>query len=86
MMHLDDLPNPTDQAAIWAFAMSFNGYEHFGSLEAAAAAARERSRSSVADLRNELFFAARASRHGGNELYVQRYAELLPQFRQLLGA
>jgi hypothetical protein len=86
MMHLDDLPNPTDQAAIWAFAMSFNGYEHFGSLEAAAAAARERSRSSEADLRNELFFAARASRHGGNELYVQRYAELLPQFRHLLGA
>ena len=56
---LDDLPADDDKAAIWTFAMSFNGYEEYGSFEAAAAAARERGRESVAALRNELFVAAR---------------------------
>lgn len=85
-LSLDDLPAVDDKASIWAFAMSFNGYEEYGSFEAAAAAARERDRASVAALRNELFVAARASRHAGNELYAQRYAELLPIFQQLLAA
>jgi len=80
----EDLPSPNDKAAIWAFAMSFNSYDQYGSLESAAVAARERRRSSVAELRNELFMAARASRHGDSEVYVQRYEELLPLFRRLL--
>lgn len=82
---LATLPDSTDPKAVFAFAMTFNGYEHFGSNEAAFAAARERRRSSLEDVRNELFLAARASRHGGNDDYLDRYRELLPVFRRLLG-
>ena len=80
------LPNPTDRQAVFTFAMEFNGYEYFGSSEAAFAAARERRRSTLEDVRNELFLAARASRHGGNEDYLDRYRELLPIIQRLLAA
>ncbi|MET3442951.1 hypothetical protein ABIC94_003740 [Variovorax paradoxus] len=83
---LSALPDPTDRQAVFAFAMTFNGYEHFGSSEAAFAAARERRRSSLVDVRNELFLAARASRHGDNDDYLERYRELLPVFQRLLAA
>ena len=83
---LSALPDPTDRQAVFAFAMTFNGYEHFGSSEAALAAARERRRSSLVDVRNELFLAARASRHGDNDDYLERYRELLPVFQRLLAA
>ena len=53
---LTDLPSPDDKQAIFAFAMSFNGYEEYGSFEGAAAAAREQKRSSLTEVRNELFF------------------------------
>lgn len=53
-LNLHDLPAVDDKAAIWAFAMSFHGYEAYGSFEAAAVASKERSRDSVAALRNEL--------------------------------
>ena len=62
--------------------MTFNGYDHYGSLEASAEAARERRRQNLDDLRNELFFSARASRHGGDDEYLQVYSDLLPLFRQ----
>lgn len=80
-----DLPDPSDAKAVFSFAMSFNGYEAFGSLEACSKAAREKSRLSVKDLRNELFFAARASRHSDSDAFLRIYAELLPLFRKLLG-
>lgn len=80
------LPDPTDRQAVFAFAMAFNGYEHFGSSEAAFAAARERRRSSLEEVRNELFLAARASRHGDGDGYLERYRELLPIIQRLLGA
>jgi hypothetical protein len=84
-LKLADLPSPDDEQAVFAFAMSFNGYEEFGSLQAAATAAREQRRSSLSELRNELFFVARASRHSVNKGFVNRYRELLPSFQRLLG-
>jgi hypothetical protein len=80
----DQLPSPEDSAAVFAFAMTFNGYSELGSLEAAAAAAREKRRASLLDIRNELFFSARASRHRQDDEYLARYRELLPYFHRLL--
>jgi len=54
-MEMTDLPDKDDHAAIFRFAMSFNGYEEFGSFEASADAARSGDRSSLKMLRNELF-------------------------------
>jgi len=80
-----DLPDPADVSAVFAFAMSFNGYEELGSFEACTSAARERRRASIADLRNELFCAARASRYAGSTGYLGTYEALLPLFHHLLG-
>lgn len=77
-MKATDLPADGDSSAIFEFAMSFNGYEHFGSFEASADAANSGDRSSLDLIRNELFFAARASRHGDGEHLVSTYRELLP--------
>lgn len=81
---LAQLPDPSEPDAVLAFAMSFDGYIEFGSHSAAMAAARERRRESLADLRNELFCSARTSRHMQNDDVFIRYRELLPQFRLLL--
>ena len=72
------LPDEDDQVAIFRFAMSFNGYEEFGSFEASAEASKQKRRSNLSELRNELFFAARASRHCGDDHYVAVYRELAP--------
>lgn len=85
-LRLADLPAADDRRAVFAFAMTFNGYEHYGSLEASVSAAREKKRESIDDLRNELFIAARASRHSDSDAYLTRYAELLPYFRKLIVA
>jgi hypothetical protein len=79
------LPPPDDATAIFAFAMTFDGYEHFGSAEAAGANARAKPRGSLADLRNELFISSRRSRHQGTDEYLATYTELLPLFREALG-
>jgi hypothetical protein len=79
-----DLPDPEDAQAIFAFAMSFNGYERYGSFEESSALARQRPRQTLEDLRNELFFVARASRNVGGDRYVELYRELLPLFRLFL--
>jgi hypothetical protein len=76
-----DLPNENDGPAIFEFAMTFNGYEHFGSFEAAALAANSGDRSRLDFIRNELFFSARASRHRGDDGYIHTYRELLPMLR-----
>jgi|JI7StandDraft_1071085.scaffolds.fasta_scaffold411761_2 hypothetical protein len=78
------LPPLGDAAAIFDFGMTFNGYEAFGSFEACAAAAKARKRETLDDLRNELFFACRASRHTQDDAYVDFYAELRPLFVKLL--
>ncbi len=80
MMRLSDLPDPNDRDAIFEFAMSFNGYERFGSFDASAIAAGSGDRSSLELIRNELFFAARASRHGDDDQFVDLYRRLLPLF------
>lgn len=76
-----DLPPDNDPDAVFAFAMSFNGYEHYGSFEASADAARAKTRDSLEALRNELFFAARASRHRGDDLFLETYRDLRPLLR-----
>lgn len=81
-MCLADLPNPDDASAIFAFAMTFNGYDYFGSFDASAAAAGSGDRSSLTLIRNELFFAARASRHGDDDRLIILYRELLPLFAE----
>lgn len=82
-----DLPDIHDEKAIIAFASSFNGYEHFDSFEACAENAKRKSRSNLLDLRNELFFAFRSSRHrdAPHEL-VEAYRELRPFFEDILKA
>jgi len=72
------LPSIEDRSSIFKFAMSFNGYEYYGSLEAAGTKARSRVRESITDIRNELFCSARASRHSDNDKYLEVYQELLP--------
>jgi hypothetical protein len=78
------LPSEGDPGAIFAFAMTFNGFEHYGSFETCADAARRQDRDTLEALRNELFFSARASRHRGDEQYVETYREILPLLRQHL--
>src|SRR5687767_114560 len=78
------LPAVGDRNAIFAFAMTFDGYEHFGSFEAAASNARSRPRATLTDLRNELFMSARGSRHRDDDRFLDTYRELLPLFQQVL--
>jgi len=82
IMNISDLPDANDAAAIFEFAMTFNGYEYFGSFDASADAAASGDRSSVALIRNELFFAARASRHGDDDRLIVLYRELMPLFAE----
>ncbi len=72
------LPSPEDPDAIFRFAMLFNGYEHFGSLEACAAEAHARRRETLTDLRNELFFNCRSARFQGADFFIEDYRELYP--------
>lgn len=81
-MKLSDLPNENDASAIFAFAMTFDGYRHFGSFDASADAAQSGDRSILALVRNELFFAARASGHRGDDEFVSTYRNLLPLLRR----
>lgn len=84
-MKITDLPTCDNTSGIFAFAMSYNGYEEYGSFEACAAAALERPRSTLDELRNELFFQCRAGRHMNSEYFVEIYKELLPHFERILG-
>jgi hypothetical protein len=77
-----ELPPENDPDAVFAFAMSFNGYQHYGSLEASAEAAGKRKRDSLEALRNELFFSARASRARDDDQYLETYRDILPLLRR----
>ena len=81
-----ELPRNSDAQGIFRYAMSFNAYEHYGSLEAAAAVAKRASRSSTEECRAELFFKARASRHAGSDAYIATYLELRPLLEKFSGA
>jgi hypothetical protein len=85
-LSLENLPEPTDIRSVFAFAMSFDGYDHFGSFEAAIKNAQLMKRESLTDLRNELFMCARAYRHcdGDEKEFLKRYAELLPLLKQAI--
>lgn len=81
-----ELPNINDPAAVFAYAMSFNAYKAYGSVEAAAKVARAAPRSTLDEVRAELFFKARASRHSGSDAYLQTYRDLLPLLQRLSNA
>ena len=82
---LESLPVVGDTSAISKFASSFNGYNHYGSFEATAEASRNSKRESLTEIRNELFFSWRASRHGMGDEFVGCYEELYPYFVKILG-
>ncbi|MBX2848372.1 MAG: hypothetical protein KTR16_08630 [Acidiferrobacterales bacterium] len=81
---LRSLPAVGDLSEISKFAGSFNGYKHFGSFEATAEASLNSKRESLTELRNELFFSWRASRHGMGDEFVETYEELYPYFVKIL--
>ena len=83
-MRLTDLPPSDDYEAVRKFAATFNGYQHFGSFGACAAAAKAKSRSSLDECRNELFFAYRATNHTGHDSLTPTYVELLPFLRRFI--
>jgi hypothetical protein len=83
-LSLKDLPEPTDERAVFKFAMSFDGYEFFGSFEAAAENAGARGRETLTDLRNELFMRARASKQCDDDGFLACYRELLPLLKQAI--
>lgn len=72
------LPSPDDPKAVFAYAMNFNAYEKYGSFENVSALARRAPRSCLDEVRAELFFQARASRHRGDDAFMLTYRELLP--------
>ena len=57
----DLLPDVSDRNAAFEFAFSFDGYKHHGSFLKWADAAKSRKRATLAYLRNEVLFEARAS-------------------------
>jgi hypothetical protein len=81
---IESLPDASDAQKVFAFAMSFDGYTHFGSVSASAASARKKPRQTLSELRNELFVVARSSRHVGSDTYVNLYIELLPFLHEAL--
>ncbi|MEL6302449.1 MAG: hypothetical protein AAFV47_11050 [Pseudomonadota bacterium] len=81
---LESLPDVADRDSVFEFAMSFNGFEHHGSFEKCAAAAKSRTREDLSALRNELFFEARASRHRMDDEFLDIYRELLPLIQAAL--
>lgn len=81
----DSLPDPDDYEAVVKFASGFNSYAQFESFAACAEAAGRKSRSSLDEIRNELFMAYRSSNHTGDERIVMNaYIELLPFFKTFL--
>lgn len=78
------LPALDDRESVFVFAMSFNGYEYAGSFDESAKKARAMSRKTLDEIRNELFFSARASRHRGDDLFMETYQELRPHLVSIL--
>ena len=59
-LQLGDVPSPDGGwDEIGAFALTFNGYEYWGSFEESGAVANERRHETIADLRTCLFFEQR---------------------------
>jgi hypothetical protein len=86
-----DIPDPdAEWTEIWIFALSFNGYEHWGSFEVCGAIANERRDQTLTDLRTCLFFEQRRWRHfgdypdGEDSLYIRNIVREI-HTRLLLG-
>jgi hypothetical protein len=63
---LDHLPPPdADWPEVWRLADTFNGFKHWGSVEACAEVANERWDSTLTELRTCLFFECRRCHHYG---------------------
>lgn len=77
-LRVELLPSIDDYSGIFAFAMLFDGYAYYGSLERAAEQAMAQRRESLTDLRNELFISCRRSRHQDSDEYIDTYKELYP--------
>lgn len=75
-MRNDEVPNlqangipPSDASwdDIWQFALTFNGYEYWGSFEKCAEVANQERDATLVDLRTCLFFEFQRWRHYGDE-------------------
>jgi hypothetical protein len=62
-------PPDADWDSIQRFALTFNGYKHWGSFERCAEIAEQRRSETLTDLRTCLFFQQRRWRHLGCEPY-----------------
>ena len=72
VLRADDIPAPdAPWDAIWAFALTFNGYRHCGSFEKCAEIANEKRDATLADLRTCLFFERQRWHHYGDEPDVE---------------
>ena len=80
-----ELPDENDQVAITKFAMSFNAYEVYGSFEKASEVAKSSRRSSLEELRAELFMAVRGSNHRRDDAFMNMYKELKPYLEKYAG-
>lgn len=83
-LRVDDLPDPADRNAVASFALTFNGYQHFRSFNAACDAAQASKRQTLVDLRNELFISFRSSNHRMDDEFLETYKELLPLFKEAI--
>ncbi len=60
-------PVTADWLTIWTFALSFDGYTHWGSFERCADIANARNPQDLTEFRTCLFFEQRRWRHFGEE-------------------
>ncbi len=81
---LDDLPSIDDHEGLVDLAASFNGYMVYGSFQGAAEAADRSTRSTLDEVRAELFMAYRVGNHRCDDTLIVMYRELEPYFRRLL--
>ncbi len=77
-LKIELLPSINDSGNIFKFAMLFNGYEYDDYLKENGKEKCARTRKNISEIRSELFFSARASRHCDDDEYLQTYKELLP--------
>ena len=81
-LRLEQIPtSDADWLAVASFAITFNGYEVWGSFEACAEIANDRRHSTLTELRTCLFFEQRRWRHfgevpdGDSTIYIREIVE-----------
>jgi hypothetical protein len=89
-LRLIDIPSSdAEWGEIGAFALTFNGYEYWGSFEKCAEIANAKRHDSLTDLRTCLFFEQRRWRHYGfepDDAAMQEIRLLLEQIRGLVSS